>query len=77
MTHWLEEIIRERLRQDKKWGVQDHGDERWLAILVEEVGEAARAFLKGYDGDHGLKTELVLVAAVALAWLESIDRRVK
>ena len=41
-----------------------------VAVLTEEVGEVARAML---DGDRaGLRRELVQVAAVAVAWLESL-----
>ena len=48
-----------------------------LAILVEEVGEAARATIEfeGLCSDkHGknLRSELVQVAAVAVAWAESL-----
>ena len=39
-----------------------------LAALVEEVGEVARALHDGGD----VETELVQVAAVAVAWLEGI-----
>lgn len=41
-----------------------------LAVLVEEVGEVAKALLEHDDGD--LRDELVQVAAVAVAWLESL-----
>lgn len=39
-----------------------------LAALVEEVGEVGKAILE--DGD--VESELVQVAAVAVAWLEGI-----
>ncbi len=39
------------------------------AVLTEECGEVARAVL---ERDSGLKDELVQVAAVAVAWLESL-----
>lgn len=39
------------------------------AVLAEECGEVARAAL---DGTLDLKDELVQVAAVAVAWLESL-----
>lgn len=53
-------------------------------VLGEEVGEVCRAVLNvkglakdtGYDGDsklHHLRAELVQVAAVACAWLESFE----
>ena len=45
----------------------------WAAILQEEVSEAVEA---GGEGDQvALRKELVQVAAVAVAWIEAIDRR--
>lgn len=69
----LRAILDERDRQDAKWGVQDHADEKWLAILVEEVGEAARGIL-----DHdppNLDEEIIQIAAVCVAWTEARARR--
>lgn len=40
------------------------------AILAEEAGEVAHAVLE--KDDENLKEELIQVAAVAVAWLESI-----
>ena len=76
LTQALADMVRERERQDQKWGVQDHSDQRWLAILVEELGEAAAEVIThpGYS-ERRLKWELIQVAAVAVAWVESIDRR--
>ena len=42
----------------------------WAAILAEEVGEAFQE-----RDEAKLRTELVQVAAVAVAWIEAIDRR--
>ena len=39
------------------------------AVLAEECGEVARAVLDG----KALRSELVQVAAVAVAWLESME----
>jgi len=66
------EIVVERARQDVKWGSQRaHPGLLWNAILNEEVGECARALLeRDYDG---LREELIQVAAVAVAWVESLD----
>lgn len=55
------------MNQDKKWGEQNHRDSTWLAILSEEVGEAAKAILEGKNLDE----EVVQIAAVAVAWEES------
>jgi hypothetical protein len=75
----LEAILLERDRQaatwnrPHEWGEGDCSSEHVpatvkAAVLAEEVGEVARAVLDR-DGDT-LYTELVQVAAVALAWLE-------
>lgn len=63
------ELVRgERIRQDAKWGSNRRlPDERWLTILTEEVGEAAKALL---DGEANGLSEVVQIAAVALAWIE-------
>lgn len=74
-------IDAERARQAVKWS----GPHAWgagdcsspavptvvrVAVLTEECGEVARAVL---DQDRdGLRAELVQVAAVAVAWLESM-----
>lgn len=62
----------ERRRQDTKWGVQDHLPEKWITILMEEVGEAAHGRLEGDRLNY--REELVQVAAVAVAMIESLDR---
>ena len=66
----VNEIRQERRRQRIKWGPQTHSDLYWLAILSEEVGEAAKAALEEESGD--LRAELVQVAAVACAWLDQL-----
>ena len=42
-----------------------------VAVLTEEVGEVARAFLAGNPAN--MRTELIQVAAVAVAIIEGID----
>ena len=66
----LDDLVRERRNQDFKWGrgFPTRNDDRWLAILTEEVGEAAQAILKGDEAN--LRTEVMQCAAVCLAWLE-------
>lgn len=72
----LGDVWLERLRQDQRWGEQNHPDPTWLTILVEELGEVASGILLGLDGDPpSIRAELVQVAAVAAAWVEAIDRR--
>lgn len=65
------EVLKERVRQDIKWGANRRLDTgTWLKILVEEVGEVAKADLEG-NRQEMLK-ELVQVVASSLAWLESM-----
>lgn len=75
----LQELCEERACQDTKWGEQNHGPLIWLPILTEEVGEIAKEILERQfreDKSTGhLRAELVQVAAVALAWVECLDRK--
>jgi len=78
LTKVLDRIVQERGYQDAKWGEQNHTDEWWLAILGEEYGEVAQAILHDeFGGNHAgtLRAEMVQLAAVAIAWLECMDRR--
>ena len=71
----LDLIRTERMRQEKLWGEQNHPDLYWLGILMEEVGEVAKAVIEGWAWEKDRDKELVQVAAVAVAWKEAIDRR--
>jgi hypothetical protein len=75
----LDDILRERGRQDSRWGQQDHKFGEWLSILMEEIGEACREhqairFCERADRRPHLRTELVQAAAVAAAIVECGDR---
>ena len=81
----MKEVLKERQRQDRKWGEQNHEPFKWLAILGEEVGEVNNAALESYDWvnnkfkedlDH-YREELIQVAAVAVSMVECIDRNKK
>jgi hypothetical protein len=72
----------ERRRQDAKWDEQNHDDLFWLGIVVEETGEVGKACIEHVENDvpvdqyeAELRSELVQVAACAVAWIEAIDRR--
>ena len=78
---WLA-ILAERQAQAKKWnthhdwGFGDCSNNQVapitkVAVLSEETGEVARAVLE--NNNEQLKIELVQVAAVAVAWLESLE----
>jgi NTP pyrophosphatase (non-canonical NTP hydrolase) len=68
------EIRDERDRQDDKWGGWDRFTPPFVfsAVLGEEYGEVCHALLEG--DDHNLREELIQVAAVAMAWVEQIER---
>lgn len=81
-----EDILEERQRQEtlKARGKfqytcadQEMSDSDRLAVLVEEIGEVARAVLEEQKLAHenqvkgGLREELIQVAAVCMAWIES------
>jgi NTP pyrophosphatase (non-canonical NTP hydrolase) len=71
------DALRERIRQDEKWGEQNHDPFTWLTILMEEVGELSQAALHtryGGKAAAGLREEAVQVAAVALSFIECLDR---
>ncbi|EJB8542973.1 MazG-like family protein [Vibrio parahaemolyticus] len=71
LTEALVSTMNEMVSQDEKWGAdRELSSFMWNAILGEEVGEVSKAILE----KEGLREELVQVAAVALQWIENIDR---
>jgi len=74
------EVEHARLKAHTKHGdnsieVEPADSPRWLAVLVEEVGEIANALT--YDGPRdNVRAELIDVLAVATAWVAAIDRDV-
>lgn len=81
----LGDIAGERLRQDIKWGQQNHEYPMWSAILAEEIGEVAKAWLwwkiEKVRLDNGLmssgadyREEMVQSAAVLVNMIECYDR---
>jgi putative component of toxin-antitoxin plasmid stabilization module len=71
----LTEIMNERTKQDAKWGVQKHHPAWWYVILGEEFGEVGRGIFElKEDMGANYREELVQVAAVAVAMIESFDR---
>lgn len=72
-----ERIRQERLKAAGKFPYTPEdpqcSNQEALTILVEEVGEVARA-LQEKDVEN-LKDELIQVAAVAVAWVEGIHNK--
>ncbi len=54
------DVVLERMRQDAKWGEQNHPEAMWLAILAEEFGEVAkdRDFSNNFAEMEKLRAEL-------------------
>lgn len=73
-SHVFDFIDTERMKQDKKWGEQNHGKLYWLGILSEEVGEMSKAIIEGNESEYW--DELIQVASVAVAMMECELRRV-
>ena len=74
-AEFLNAIADERTRQDEKWGRNFVGVDRMLVVLMEEVGESAKAQLERDEGPASteeLLTELVQVAAVCSKLFELI-----
>jgi hypothetical protein len=69
----LHRVRIERERQDSKWGEQNHDAGKWMLILQEELGEAAKAKLEGNNLNY--VEELIQSATVIVAWIEAELRR--
>jgi len=68
----LSEVVAERISQDIRWGEQNHNPVYWIAVVTEEIGEAAKAAVQ-FDWKQYRK-ELIHTAAVAVNAVESFDR---
>lgn len=80
-TDVLVEVLIERVRQDGLWGQQNHPGPHWASILGEEFGEVCKALNDTLSDraplEHDTRTELIQTAAVAVAWIEAIDREMR
>jgi len=69
----FEELVdKERAYQDKLWGQQNYQPEKWLVILMEEIGEMAQEMLG--CSQEAMEIELIQCAAVLKAMWESGKR---
>ena len=81
LGHYLEEIKKERIRQDEKLGKDNHHPTTWMSIIGEEFGELCKAVNElTFDSRPILETiddirnEAIQVAACCIALLECMDR---
>lgn len=80
----IKKVKQERARQDQKWGEQNHPPFLWTSILGEEYGELCQAINetifdngpteRSKGGFENMKKEAVQVAAVAIAFVECLER---
>jgi NTP pyrophosphatase (non-canonical NTP hydrolase) len=80
MSKVLEDIVKERVKQDLKWGEQNHNPYKWTAIIMEELGECSEAVSQTeFGGPKGglenIRKEAIHTAATALAFVECLDRK--
>ena len=70
----LEDVLKERERQDSMYGDQtNNSDQYWNVIATEENGEVARAMYEEDDGH--MYEEIIQACAVYFAWAEAIRTR--
>jgi NTP pyrophosphatase (non-canonical NTP hydrolase) len=76
------DVDRERKRAHRKHSAKGRSAEQmpwtdpiWLPVLVEEVGEVARALCDGETPER-VREELIQVAAMAQAWADAIEGEV-
>lgn len=67
-------VLKERDFQDDKFGpitgAGGHTLGEWVLLIEDELAEAKKALIKGGKGRDSLRSELVQVAALAVACLE-------
>ena len=71
----ISEVMTTRQHQHEIWGEQNHKPSEWQSILIEEVGEQAKA-INDADWDN-YRVELLQVAALCLQMIECFDRNKK
>lgn len=73
----LGEIAIERARQDDKWGGAAHDDQHTTADFVQLIQDYAgwSRVMDGMNSPDKARRRLIQVAALALAGVESIDRK--
>lgn len=75
-----DEIRAERARQDAEWGGPEHDDLHspltFLAVLVKHTGKLAHEVMGmgSLESAAGVRRRLVVVAALAVAFIEALDR---
>ena len=74
MKKVLDEIAEERARQDEKWGGPAHDDEHVTADWIRFINNQS-VRVHSPDGVDDSRSRLLKIAALAVAGIESIDRK--
>lgn len=71
------EVAAERARQDEKWGGAEHDDGHETAVFVQLIEDYAgwARVMAGMNSPDKARRRLIQVAALAVAAVESIDRK--
>ena len=72
----LEEITRERARQELKWGGPEHDDTHSRADWINLIDERL-AYPEEADECAEYRKDMIEIAALAIAAVESLDRKDK
>lgn len=73
MRRILEEVAAERTRQDKRWGGPEHDDALDLYCWENSIQRRLYVAISCDGGDW--RREMIKVAALAVAAVESLDRK--
>jgi hypothetical protein len=68
----LEEVVAERARHDEQWGGSEHDDQQHGGVWIDCIYKQLRA---AHDHPEQYRDHMLKVAALAVASLESCDRR--
>ncbi len=76
----ISDVLKERIRQDKKWGKQNHLSVVWLSIIGEEYGEMCKAvnelgLCADYKKEQEIYQEAIHTMASCMAMLECMERK--
>lgn len=78
-TNTILDIEKERIRQDARWGGPERDDtnteKQWVSLIDLYITKAVIALQTDYVDSLDYREELVKVAALAVAAIESYDRK--
>lgn len=70
----IQRVIDERLRQDEKWGEQNHNAVEWISILTEEVGEASKEAVDFHFANGDVDVKLKAGKSLQIERIQKLKR---